>query len=152
MDKFMMEAVKEAYSGIKARHGGPFGSVVVKDGKIIGRGHNRVLADNDPTSHGEVEAIRDACRNLGSHDLEGCIIYTTAEPCPMCLGACLWANIKEVRYGCDRKDTADIGFRDDLFYEYLYGNKEILSLVETDREECMKLFADYKADPSSERY
>lgn len=152
MDKYMMEALKEAYSGIKARHGGPFGSVVVKDGKIIGRGHNRVLADNDPTSHGEVEAIRDACRNLGSHDLEGCIIYTTAEPCPMCLGACLWANIKEVRYGCDRKDTADIGFRDDLFYEYLYGNKEILSLVETDREECMKLFADYKADPSSERY
>ena len=152
MDKFMMEAVKEAYSGIKARHGGPFGSVVVKDGTRIGRGHNRVLADNDPTSHGEVEAIRDACRNLGSHDLEGCIIYTTAEPCPMCLGACLWANIKEVRYGCDRKDTADIGFRDDLFYEYLYGNKEILSLVETDREECMKLFADYKADPSSERY
>lgn len=152
MDNFMKEAVREAYAGIKAGHGGPFGTVIVKDGKIIGRGHNRVLVNNDPTGHGEIEAIRDACRNIGSYDLEGCTLYTTAEPCPMCLGACLWANIKEVRYGCNRKDTDDIGFRDDIFYEYLYGNKELLSLVETEREECLKLFADYKADPSSKLY
>lgn len=152
MDNFMKEAVREAYAGIRARHGGPFGTVIVKDGKIIGRGHNMVLVNNDPTGHGEMEAIRDACRKIGSYDLEGCTLYTTAEPCPMCLGACLWANIKEVRYGCSRKDTDDIGFRDNIFYEYLYGNKELLSLVETEREECLKLFADYKADPASTRY
>ena len=106
---FMKEAVKEAYDGIKNGHGGPFGSVVVKNGEIIGRGHNRVLSEKDPTCHGEIMAIKDACKNLGSHDLTGCDIYTTAAPCPMCKGALLWANISKVYYGCTIEDTDKIG-------------------------------------------
>ncbi|MCI6722600.1 nucleoside deaminase, partial [Treponema porcinum] len=91
---FMKEALSEAYNGIENRHGGPFGTVIVRDGKIVGRGHNKVLLNRDPTCHGEMEAIRDACKNLDTFDLSGCELYTTAEPCPMCLGAILWANIK----------------------------------------------------------
>ncbi|MBR5897293.1 MAG: nucleoside deaminase, partial [Lachnospiraceae bacterium] len=102
---YMREALKEAYEGINNRHGGPFGCVIVKDGQIIGQGHNRVLIKHDPTCHGEMEAIRDACEKTGSHDLSGCELYTTAEPCPMCLGAILWANIAKVYYGCNVNDT-----------------------------------------------
>ena len=99
MEKFMEAALQEAYEGIEKNHGGPFGAVVVKDGRIVGRGHNRVLYKKDPTCHGEMEAIRDACKNLGTHDLTGCQLYTTAEPCPMCLGGILWSNIQEVYFG-----------------------------------------------------
>ena len=102
MEKFLEAALQEAYEGIEKNHGGPFGAVVVKNGKIVGRGHNRVLYKKDPTCHGEMEAIRDACKNLGTHDLTGCQLYTTAEPCPMCLGGILWSNIQEVYFGCDR--------------------------------------------------
>ena len=90
---FMQAALEEAYAGIEAGDGGPFGTVIVRDGEIVGRGHNRVVVNQDPTCHGEMEAIRDACKNLGTFDLSGCELYTTAEPCPMCLGATLWANI-----------------------------------------------------------
>ena len=152
MSKFMKIALEEAYTGIRAGDGGPFGSVVVKDGEIVGRGHNRVLLNGDPTCHGEMEAIRDACRNLGTHDLSGCEIYTTAEPCPMCLGGILWANIKKVYYGCDRLDTNNIGFRDDLFYDYLNGKAELLSLERDDVEDCRQLFADFAEDRSQKRY
>lgn len=114
---YMDEALKEAYEGITKGDGGPFGSVIVKDGQIIGRGHNRVLKNSDPTCHGEMEAIRDACSKLKTHDLSGAILYTTAEPCPMCLGGILWANIKKVYYGCTIADTDKIGFRDDQFYK-----------------------------------
>ncbi len=142
--KYMKEALKEAYEGIEKGHGGPFGSVVVKDGEIVGRGHNRVLYKKDPTCHGEMEAIRDACKNLGTHDLSGCELYTTAEPCPMCLGGILWANIKTAYYGCNRMDTDKIGFRDDIFYDYLDGKKELLALTEVGREECLELFDAYQ--------
>ena len=106
---FMSEAVKEAQIGIRARHGGPFGCVVVKNGQIVGRGHNQVIGNQDATCHGEMQAIRDASKNLKTFDLSGCVLYTTAEPCPMCLGAILWSNIAEVYYGCDVKDTENIG-------------------------------------------
>lgn len=149
---YMEAALNEAYAGIENHHGGPFGAVVVKDGKIVGRGHNRVILKKDPTCHGEMEAIRDACRNLGTHDLSDCELYTTAEPCPMCLGAVLWANIKKVYYGCDRKDTHAIGFRDDVFYEYLKGAADILDLSRCGREECLKLFETYINDQENERY
>ena len=92
MEKFMEAALQEAYDGIEKNHGGPFGAVVVKDGRIVGRGHNRVLYKKDPTCHGEMEAIRDACKNLETHDLTGCQLYTTAEPCPMCLGGILYVT------------------------------------------------------------
>lgn len=141
--EFMQEALKEAYEGIHNHDGGPFGTVIVKDGKIIGRGHNRVLLKQDPTCHGEMEAIRDACSNLGTFDLSGSTLFTTAEPCPMCLGASLWANIDKVLYGCNIKDTDMIGFRDDRFYNYFNGDKDILKVEEFEREECLKLFEDY---------
>lgn len=139
--QYMKEAIKEAYAGIKNKEGGPFGSVIVKDGKIVGRGHNRVLAKKDPTCHGEMEAIRDACKNLGTHDLSGCTLYTTAEPCPMCLGATLWSNISTLYYGCNVKDTDEIGFRDDRFYDFLNGKNQLLKQEELGRKECLELFS-----------
>lgn len=149
---YMQEALDEAYEGIKNKEGGPFGTVIVKDKTIVGRGHNRVLLKKDPTCHGEIEAIRDACKNLGTHDLSDCELYTTAEPCPMCLGAILWANIKKVYYGCNRQDTANIGFRDNMFYDYLSGNKDLLTLQEHQRSVCLELFARYCADPEKQQY
>lgn len=143
MNKYMKSAIREAYSGIRAGHGGPFGSVIVKDGKIVARGHNRVLLKHDPTCHGEMEAIRSACRKLGTNDLSGCELYTTAEPCPMCLGAIMWSNIKNVHYGCTIKDTDSIGFRDDRFYNHLSGKVKVLEMDEVDRVECLELFSDY---------
>lgn len=149
---FMEEALQEAYEGIQKKHGGPFGSVVVKDNRIVGRGHNRVLLKKDPTCHGEMEAIRDACQNLGTHDLSGCELYTTAEPCPMCLGGILWANIAKVYYGCNCQDTAEIGFRDDAFYDFLKGDGRALQLEEWRREQCLELFDTYQKDKKNLRY
>lgn len=141
MNRFMKVAIDEARKGIKYNHGGPFGSVVVKDGKIVGRGHNRVVQKNDPTLHGEVVAIKDACKNLGTFDLTGCEIYTTSEPCPMCMGAVMWANIERIYSGCDVKDAEKIGFRDQKFYKRLKTKDEIQ--VECDRDECWKVFQEY---------
>lgn len=152
MNEFMMVALEEAYKGIKNKHGGPFGSVVVKDGKIVGKGHNEVLLKNDPTCHGEMETIRNACKNLGTYDLSGCELYTTAEPCPMCLGGILWANIEKVYFGCDRLDTDSIGFRDNRFYEFLNGNTGIIQLNEIDRSKCLKLFEEYSKDLDHQIY
>lgn len=143
MDQYMKIAIEEAYDGINAGDGGPFGAVIVKDGKIIGRGHNRVVKNGDPTCHGEMEAIRDACKKMGTFDLSGSTIYTTGEPCPMCLGAILWANIEKVYYGCNVIDTERIGFRDEKFYELSKpGNKARLQ-TELDRDECLKLYDEY---------
>lgn len=139
--EYMKEAIKEAYEGINQKHGGPFGAVVVKKGKIIGRGHNKVLNDKDPTCHGEIMAIRDACKNINSFDLSDCTLYTTAEPCPMCKGAILWANISKVYYGCNIEDTDKIGFRDQKFYDNWKNDKNLMK--ELCREECKKLFSDY---------
>ncbi|MBQ5311483.1 MAG: nucleoside deaminase [Oscillospiraceae bacterium] len=138
MNRFMKMAIEEATEGITHGHGGPFGCVVVKDGTVIGHGHNEVLRQNDPTCHGEVMAIRDACRTLGTYDLSGCELYTTAAPCPMCLGAILWSNITKYYFGCRVTDTADIGFRDDVFY-----SDPVYTAEETDREECLELFRKY---------
>ena len=140
----MKLAIEEAREGINQGHGGPFGTVIVKDGNIVGKGHNKVLVNNDPTCHGEVEAIRNACQNLQTHDLTGCELYTTGEPCHMCLCACMWANIDKVYYGCTIEDNGMIGFRDDKFDE-IFGGREKLGdfLIPEDREECLKLFEDY---------
>lgn len=144
-NRFMQLAIDEARLGIEHQHGGPFGSVVVKDGKVIGKGHNCVLKNNDPTCHGEVAAIRDACANIGSFDLSGCEIYTTGEPCHMCLCACMWANISKIYYGCTIDDNGKIGFRDDKFDE-LFGGRDKLTdyMSEVDRKACLALFDDYK--------
>lgn len=142
--EFMRLAIKEARKGINNGHGGPFGSVIVKDGRIVGRGHNRVLKDNDPTCHGEIAAIRDASDNLHTFDLTGCETYTTGEPCHMCLCACMWANIDRIYYGCTIADNDRIGFRDEKF-DRIFGGREKLGgyLVECDREECLALFEEY---------
>ncbi|SFB29090.1 tRNA(Arg) A34 adenosine deaminase TadA [Acetitomaculum ruminis DSM 5522] len=149
---YMSDAVSEALEGINSGHGGPFGCVIVKDEKIVGRGHNMVLKNCDSTAHGEVVAIRDAEKNLNTYDLSNCILYTTAEPCPMCLYAILWANIKKVYYGCTIKDTANIGFRDEKFDDLAGGReafKDFLSCI--DRDACLSLF-DYYEKLESEIY
>ena len=141
---YMTEAIREALDGISQGHGGPFGCVIVKDDKIIGTGHNMVLEEKDSTAHGEITAIRNAEDALDSYDLTGCELYTTGEPCPMCLYAILWANISKVYYGCTIEDNADIGFRDEAF-DKLSGGRESLSdfLVCIDRDACLKLFKVY---------
>ena len=143
--ELMRQAIAEARKGIHAGHGGPFGTVIVKDGKIVGRGHNCVLLLNDPTCHGEVAAIRDAGKNLNTFDLSGCELYTTGEPCHMCLCACMWANISKIYYGCTIEDNSIIGFRDGKF-DKIFGGRDKLGdyMQEIDREECLKLFEEYK--------
>jgi guanine deaminase len=114
---FMREAVNAALKGMNNNEGGPFGCVIVKDGKIVGKGNNKVTSTNDPTAHAEVTAIRDACKNLGSFQLDGCEIYTSCEPCPMCLGAIYWARPDKVYFGSNQQDAADIGFDDEFIYK-----------------------------------
>ena len=151
MNPFMKEALNEAYQGIEDGHGGPFGAVIVKDGEIVGRGHNSVLKNQDPTCHGEVMAIHDACKRLKTFNLKGCDIYTTGYPCPMCMGAILWANIDRIYFGFNVTDTEIIGFRDKKFYEdQRKGLAE--KTVEIDREECLKLYEDYLKIKDREHY
>lgn len=115
--EFMQQAVEAALTGMNNNDGGPFGCVIVKDGKIVGKGHNKVTSTNDPTAHGEVMAIRDACKNLNTFNLEGCELYTSCEPCPMCLGAIYWARLEKVYYGSTQVDAANIGFDDQFIYD-----------------------------------
>lgn len=117
--QFMEKAIKLALNNVLTKQGGPFGAVVVKDGKIIGVGRNEVTGTNDPTAHAEVQAIRDACRNLNDFQLNDCEIYTSCEPCPMCIGAIYWARPKAVYYACTKQDAAKIGFDDQFIYDQL---------------------------------
>lgn len=142
-NKFMKEAIKEARKGIHSGHGGPFGTVIVKDGKIVAKGHNQVIKNNDATCHGEMMAIRKASKKLKTFDLSGCELYTTGEPCPMCLGAILWSNIDKVYYGCNIYDTEDIGFRDNKFYKMTDEEKSEF-IKELDRSACLELYDEYK--------
>lgn len=126
----------------------PFGCVIVnKKGEIVGLGHNTVALDNDPTAHGEVNAIRNACKNLGTFDLSGCILYTSCEPCPMCLNACKWANITEVYYAADRYDAENIGFRDRVFYD-----DDPLTLHRLDLDEAAQVMQKWKNKPDKIEY
>lgn len=144
MNKYMNIAIAEAKDGINKKHGGPFGSVIVKDGEIIAQNHNRVLVNNDPTCHGEIAAIRDACKKLNTFDLSGCELYTTGEPCTMCLCACMWANISKIYYGCTIKDNDKIGFRDQKFDKIFDGRDDLGDyLICIDRDECLILFDEY---------
>ena len=148
MNKYMKIAKENADNGIKNKEGGPLGAVITdKEGNIIANGNNRVLKNNDPTAHAEVVAIREACQKLNTYDLSNCILYTSCEPCPMCLSAIIWANIKEVYYGCTKEDAGEIGFRDDIIYDYLKGtNNELIHLTHLDRDECIKTFEKYKEE------
>ena len=146
MNEILRLAMEQARKTMNENIGGPFGAAVIaENGEILAVTSNSVLRDNDPTAHAEVNAIRAACKKAGSYDLSGCVLYTTAYPCPMCLSAIIWANIKTVYYGCTKKDAGEIGFRDDVIYDYLKGkNTKLISLKEMDREECMKTFEEYK--------
>lgn len=146
MNKYMNIAIEEARTGIHKGHGGPFGTVIVKDGKVVATGHNCVLVNNDPTAHGEITAIRKACQALGTFDLSGCELYTTGEPCHMCLCACMWANIDKIYYGCTIEDNSMIGFRDGKFDDIFGGRDKMPGyMTGIDRDECVKLFEEYNA-------
>lgn len=146
----MKTAIQAATETMCAGYGGPFGAVVVdSQGCIVATGSNTVLRDHDPTAHGEINAIRNACKKLGTHDLTGCVLYTTAYPCPMCLSAIMWANIKQVYYGCTAQDTCNIGFRDNFMYSFIENevykvSNDILTLSSVERNNCLKLFENYK--------
>ncbi|MGN7471510.1 nucleoside deaminase [Brevibacillus sp. SAFN-007a] len=118
-EAWMREAVSLALHNVKESHGGPFGAIIVKDGQIVGRGRNEVTAKNDPTAHAEVQAIREACRKLGTFQLSDCELYTSCEPCPMCLGAIYWARPRAVYYACTKEDAASVGFDDHFIYEQI---------------------------------
>jgi guanine deaminase len=121
---YLKLAVEEAFSGMRASHGGPFGAVIVRHGEIIGRGHNTVLGSNDPTAHAEVNAIRNACQHLKEHHLSGAVIYSNFEPCPMCLAAIYWADIRTLYYSGGRSDAEKIGFMDKHLYHELSQNAD----------------------------
>ncbi|MFN2369923.1 MAG: nucleoside deaminase [Candidatus Krumholzibacteriia bacterium] len=147
-DRFMDEAVAEARRGIRAGEGGPFGAVVVKDGRVVAHGHNQVIAHGDPTAHAEVQAIRAACRELGTFDLTGCEIYATCEPCPMCFAAIHWARLDRVRFGATRADAAAIGFDDDAIYRVLAGEAAPAFGVEggVGAESCREVMRDWEGN------
>jgi len=144
MEEYLKLAVLEAQEGLKNNDGGPFGAVIIKDGRIVSKAHNCVLKENDSTAHAEVMAIRKASQELKTYDLTGCIIISSSEPCPMCLSAIVWSNIKEVYYGTTKDEVGKIGFRDDLIYEFLKGNNELLNLKHLDNKESQELLNDYQ--------
>lgn len=144
--KFMKMAIDLSRSGMVQGKGGPFGCVIVKDGKVIGQGFNSVLDTNDPTAHAEVVAIRDACKNLGSFQLEGCYLYTSCEPCPMCLGAIYWARPERVFFANTKKDAAAIGFDDQFIYDELELplNKRKIPFSQLSKEAAKKVFKEWE--------
>ncbi len=144
---YIKEAIKEANDGTKNKEGGPFGAVIVApDGKIVAKGHNQVLLTNDPTAHAEIVAIRNACKSLNTKDLEGYTIYSTCEPCPMCLSAIIWSNIKTVYYGSNRKDAKIAGFKDEDIYDFLAEKNNLLKKVELEDSTCKDLFKQYEGE------
>jgi len=154
----MEVAIDLSDDNFSKNYGGPFGACVVKDGKIIGKGINRVIKDNDPTAHAEVVAIRNACKALKTHDLTGCELYTSCYPCPMCLSAIIWSNIKKVYYANEKEDASNIGFRDDYIYDYIeklsndIQDKKVLSLKSMNREDAIKVFERYQEDENKIMY
>jgi guanine deaminase len=144
--KFMQEAIGLSLQGMRENKGGPFGAIVVKDGKVIGKGHNQVASSNDPTAHAEIVAIREACKYLDNFQLDGCEIYTSCEPCPMCLGAIYWARPARVYFGNTRKDAGEIGFDDSMIYDEITAelkNRKI-PMIQLSQEMAYKAFDEWK--------
>ncbi len=143
----MQQAIEKAKKTMNENKGGPFGALIIdKEGNILSVASNSVLGDHDPTAHAEINAIRQASKKLGTHDLSDCVLYTTAYPCPMCLGAIIWSNIKKVVYGCRPQDADAIGFRDDFIYQFIEGgmkDPKVLDISELHRNECLTLFEEY---------
>lgn len=153
-EKFMREAIALAAEGMRSGRGGPFGCVVVRGGEVIARGCNRVTSENDPTAHAEVTAIREACKKLGKFSLEDCELYTSCEPCPMCLAAIYWARIPHVYYANTRADAAAIGFDDNFIYEQIPLPLEQRSLTMKPllRSEAQDAFAEWVKKADKVRY
>ena len=153
-DKFMQAAIDLSIKGMTNNEGGPFGAIVVKNGEIVGRGNNKVTSSNDPTAHAEVTAIRDACKNLNTFQLNGCVIYTSCEPCPMCLGAIYWARPDKVFFACTKKDAANAGFDDDFIYREieLAFNKRSVVFEQLMREEAQLAFDKWKEKEDKKGY
>jgi tRNA(Arg) A34 adenosine deaminase TadA len=153
-EKFMREAIAEAEAGMRAGRGGPFGCVIVRQGEVIARGNNRVTSTNDPTAHAEITAIREACRTLGTFSLADCELYTSCEPCPMCLAAIYWARIPQLFYGNTRADAAAIGFDDDFIYQQipLAPSQRTIATEVMLRDEAQKAFQEWQAKPDKVRY
>ncbi|MGN6541581.1 MAG: nucleoside deaminase [Ginsengibacter sp.] len=145
-EKFMHEAVLLSENGINKSDGGPFGCVIVKQNKIIGRGHNKVTSTNDPTAHAEIIAIREACKTLETFQLDGCEIYTSCEPCPMCLGAIYWARPDVVYFANTRKDAAEIGFDDSMIYDEINAKMEErkIPLINLHNDNAKEIFHKWK--------
>jgi guanine deaminase len=151
---FMRRAIALSRQNLEKQDGGPFGSVVVKDGRIVGEGRNMVISSNDPTAHAEIVAIRAATQALGTFDLTGCEIYASCEPCPMCLGAILWARIGRLYHACDRHDAKAIGFDDELFYSEVIRPpaQRVLPLERLLSDDARAVFKEWAADPARVRY
>ena len=153
-EKFMIEAIKMSQNGVRENEGGPFGCIVVKGDEIVGRGNNKVTSTNDPTAHAEVVAIRDACKNIGAFQLDDCEIYTSCEPCPMCLGAIYWARPKVIYYANTRGDAAAIGFDDSMIYEEMsksYADRKI-PIIAISRDEALQVFKEWKEKADKKLY
>ena len=146
-DFFLRQTFQLAREGMTTNQGGPFGSLVVRNGEIVGRGCNQVTSTNDPTAHAEVVAIRDACRNLGTFQLEGCTLYASCEPCPMCLGAIYWARPSRIVYGAFHSDAASAGFDDQFIYEELDKPREDrkIPMQQILRDEANAVFQEWEA-------
>ncbi len=153
-EKFMQEAILLSQSGMAKNEGGPFGCIIVKNDQIVGRGNNKVSSTHDPTAHAEITAIRDACKNLGTFQLDDCEIYTSCEPCPMCLGAIYWARPKIVYYANNRQDAADIGFDDSMIYDEMNVPIEDrkIPIVPISREHALKVFEEWRDKPDKTVY
>jgi tRNA(Arg) A34 adenosine deaminase TadA len=152
--QFMQTAIDLARHGMNHGIGGPFGCIIVKDDTIVGRGSNSVVSANDPTAHAEVVAIRDACKNLQTFQLTDCEIYTSCEPCPMCMGAIYWARPKKVYFGATRHDAAAAGFDDSLIYKELTSPlyDRLIEMVNLGRENVMKVFEEWNEKPNKVKY
>jgi guanine deaminase len=153
-EKFMRMAIELSAHNVKQAAGGPFGAVIVKDGMVVARSANKVIQQNDPTAHAEISAIRLACQELGTHTLEGCIIYTSCEPCPMCLGAIYWARIDTIYYGNTKTDAASIGFDDHFIYLELERpmHQRKLQIVQLLRDEALPVFKLWESSESKTDY
>ena len=151
---FMNEAIALSQNGVRKNEGGPFGCIVVKGETIVGRGNNKVTSSNDPTAHAEVVAIRDACKNLNTFQLDGCEIYTSCEPCPMCLGAIYWARPKMVYFANSRQDAANIGFDDSMIYDEMACDiaKRKIPIINLGREEALKIFVEWQNKKDKIKY
>lgn len=151
---FMQKAIDLAKKGMASNSGGPFGAVIVKDNKVIGKGYNKVTSKNDPTAHAEIVAIKEACEKLQSFQLDDCVIYTSCEPCPMCLGAIYWSRLKKVVYGCNRDDASIINFDDQFIYDELEKpiNSRQIEFVKLMRQEALDVFKEWQKKSDKIRY